>query len=177
MILENDNLSQILREDGTYDCSLIQQLFAYKLIRESVSPLGNVFCFEAPTIVGPIKLDSALVIAGEIPKIDTFAGACFQRLYASQVGTLITMFTNEECWLDQNCLFVNNFQASITMLNQIKNSVVFHTIIPIKHSTPDVTFYELHLTAEKMSEFKQNLVDCFRQLTESIFIETRRDNF
>jgi hypothetical protein len=177
MILQNDALAQILREDGTYDCSLIQQLFAYKLIRESVSPLGNVFCFEAPTIVGPIGLDSALVIAGEIPKIDTFGGACFQRLYASQIGTLITMFTGEDCWLDQNCLFVNNSQASITMLNQIKNSIVFHTIIPTKHSIMDVDFYKLQLTAEKMVEFKQNVVDCFRQLTENIFIETRRDNF
>lgn len=177
MILEKDNLTQILREDGTYDCSLLRQLFAYKLIRDSVSPLGDIFCFEAPTIVGPIGFDRALVIAVEMPRTDTFGGVCFQRLYASQIGTLISMYTNQECWLDQNCLFVNESQASITMINQIKNSIVFNTIIPIKHSLVDVNFYELTLAPEMLSEFMQRVVDCFRQLTENIFTETRRDNF
>lgn len=177
MILQKEELSQILREDGAYDCSLVRQLFAYKLIRDSVSPLGNVFCFEAPTIVGPLAFDSALVVAVEIPKIDAFGGVCFQRLYASQIGTLISMYTNQDCWLDQNCLFVNQDQASITILNQIKNSVVFNTIIPIKHSLDNVNFYQLMLVPEKMTDFKQNVVECFKQLTENIFIETRRDNF
>lgn len=177
MILEKDSLVPILREDGIYDCSLIRQLFAYKLVRDSVSPFGNVFCFESPTIIGPLALDNALVIAAELPKTDTFGGVCFQRLYASQLGTIISMYTNEECWLDQNCLFIKDMQASITMLNQIKNSVVFNTIIPIKHSLSNVNLYQLTLVPEKMLEFKQNVLDSFKQLTENIFIETCRDNF
>lgn len=177
MILDSDQILPILREDGAYDCSLIQQLFAYKLVRDAVSPLGNIFCFEIPTIIGPLAFDSALVLAAELPNTDAFGGACFQRLYASQIGTLISIHTNQDCWVDQNCLFVNELQASITLMNQIKNSVVFNTIIPIKHSLKDVNFHELCLSPEKMLEFKQNVVDCFKQLTENIFIETRRDNF
>ena len=177
MILQQDSLTQILREDGAYDCSLIRQLFAYKLLKNLVSPLGNVFCFEAPTIIGPLAFERALVIAAELPKTDTFGGACFQRLYASQIGTLITMHTEHECWLDQNCLFVNNQQASITLLNQIKGSVVFNTIIPIRHTLSNVDIYQLQLVPEKMADFKESVVDSFKQLTENLFIETSRDNF
>ena len=177
MILDQQQLAEILREDGAYDCSLIRQLFSYKILKDKVSPLGNAFCFEAPTVIGPLVLESALVIAAELPKTDTFGGACFQRLYASQIGTLISNYTSKDCWLDQNCLFIEDKQVSITIMNQIKNSVVFNTIFPIKYSIKDVNFFELNLNSQEMADLKQNLIGSFQYLTENLFIETCRDNF
>lgn len=177
MILNQQQLATFLREDGAYDCSLIKQLFSYKLIRDKVSPLGNIFCFESPTIIGPLIFQEALVIAVELPNVNTFGGACFQRLFASQLGTFVSMYTQKECWLDQNCLFIEEHQVSITVLNQIKNSVVFNIIFPIKHSLQDINIFRLNLDEDKMFEFKQNLIGSFHHLTESLFIETCRDNF
>lgn len=177
MILEPNQIIEILREDGVYDCSLLKQLFSYKILKEKVSPLGNLICFVSPTIVGPLFFESALVLAVELPKTDTFGGACFQRLFASQIGTLISMYTKRDCWLDQNCLFIEDKQVSITMLNQIKHSLVFNTIIPLKHSIQGVNIFELNLLTKEMAEFKENLVASFKYLTENIFIETCRDNF
>lgn len=177
MILEEDNLKLILREDGVYDCSLIKQLFSYNFLKEKTSPLGNIFCFEAPTAIGPLFFESALVVAAELPKVDSFGAACFQRLLASQIGTLISVNTKLDCWLDQNCLFIEDKQVSITLLNQIKNSVVFNTIFPLKHTIQGVNFFELQLSKEDMDAFKQSLIGAFYYLTENIFIETCRDNF
>lgn len=177
MILKQEQLSQILREDGIYECSLIKQLFSYKILNDKVSPLGNIFCFEAPTRLGPLFFESALVVAAELPKTDTFGGACFQRLLASQIGTFISGYTNTDCWLDQNCLFIEDRQVSITVLNQIKSSIVFNTIIPIKHSVQGVNFFELQLTSQQMSDFQENLIGAFHYLVENLFIETCRDNF
>lgn len=177
MTLEETHLTQILTEDGIYECSLVKQLFSYKFLNNNVSPLGNIFCFEAPTRIGPLFFEAALVLAGELPKTDTFGGACFQRLLATQIGTFISNYTKTDCWLDQNCLFIEDKQASITLLNQIKNSVVFNTFIPIKHSIQGVKIFELQLATEQMQEFKQNIIGSFQYLTENLFIETCRDNF
>ena len=177
MILEQNQLAQILREDGIYECSLIKQLFSYKILSDKVSPLGNIFCFEAPTLIGPLFFESTLIIAGELPKTDAFGGACFQRLLASQLGTFISNYVQQDCWLDQNCLFIEDRQVSLTLLNQIKNSVVFNTILPIKHSVQGVNFFELQLSSEQILEFKQNIIGSFHYLTETLFIETCRDNF
>lgn len=177
MILDSSHVASLLTEDGFYDCRLANQLFSYKLLRDKVSPLGDVFCFEAPTVIGPIALDDALVVAAELPRTEIFGGACFQRLYASQLGTLITLTTGKECWLDQNCLFVDNKQASIVMLNQIKSSVVFNIIFPIKITSCEVDFFNLCLNEDNMQHFKTNVISSFRHLTETLFIETCRDNF
>lgn len=177
MILQQDQLTQVLREDGIYECSLIKQLFSYKILNNNVSPLGNIFCFQAPVQLGPLFFESALVIAAELPKTDTFGGACFQRLLASQLGTFISNYVEADCWLDQNCLFIEDRQVSITILNQIKNSVVFNTVIPIKHSVQGVNFFELQLPNQQMLELQENLIGSFHYLTENLFIETCRDNF
>jgi hypothetical protein len=177
MILEQQHLTEILTESGSYDYSLIKQLFSYKLLQEKVSPLGNIFCFEAPTSLGPLYLESALIVAAELPKTDTFGAACFQRLLATQIGTFVSMQIKKDCWLDQNCLFVEDKQLSITVLNQIKNSVVFNIIIPIKHSIEAVNFFQLDLPAEELTQLKQNIIGSFHFLTENLFIETCRDNF
>ena len=56
-------------------------------------------------------------------------------------------------------------------------SVVFNIIFPIKHTVQGVNFFELDIAPEEMTEFKQNLIRSFEYLTESLFIETSRDNF
>lgn len=175
MILTTEQTAQIVDEEGFYDCRLLQQRFAYKIIGDRVSPIGNVFNFIAPIKIGPLKLSKALVLVGELPNTNLFGGACFNRLFCTQLGSLISVLSNKECYLNGDCLFVDDKQISFTLLNNIKDSLIFHTIIVIEseHSQIDV----LPLNEQQTAQFQSNLVECFDFLAKDIFVQTRRDNF
>ena len=169
--------TRLLTEEGVYDCCLVQQRFAYKLFRNSVSSLGDVVLFYAPTKIGPLVLEHALVVAAELPNTSMFGGVCFARLYAAQIGSVITSMTNHDCVADESCLFIDGKQASLSMINQVKDSTIIHLILPLKEGNTQESFYTLQLDEEKTLGLEISIIEAFRQLTRSIYIETRRDNF
>lgn len=169
--------TNLLTEDGLYDCCLAQQRFAYKLFHNSVSSSGDVVLFNAPTKIGPLVFKNALIVVAELPNTEVFGGACFARLYAAQIGSMLTAMTNKECVIDESCVFVDEKQASLSMINQVKDSIMLHLIFPLEEGNTDKTFHLLDLDPEKMLDLEISIVESFRQLTRSIFIETRRDNF
>lgn len=180
MILTNDQLllGKIVEEDGLYDCRLVMQQFSYRLLGEEVSPLGNIICFESPTAVGPLVMSNALVLAGELPNTSMFGAVCFQRLYATQLGSLFSLITGKEAYVDDSCIFTDGLQASVTLLNKVKDSVIFNIIFPIEMQTEGMdTFNMLALEEQHLADFKHNAIESFKHLTKSIFVETRRDNF
>jgi hypothetical protein len=177
MILTQEQITQLTDEEGVYDCRLVAQQFAYKLLKENVSPLGDVFCFASPTRIGPLGLEDAVVLVGEIPNTDMFGATCFLRLYSTQLGSLLSVLTGKESYVEDSSIFIENKQASLTFLNRIKDSVVFHIVFPTLCYTEGVDFYTLDLEGQIMTEFKANAIECFKHMVKSIFIETRRDNF
>lgn len=177
MILTKEQISSITDKEGVYECRLLMKQFAYGLIKEQVSPLGDVFCFNSPTRIGPLGMEEALVFAGELPNISMFGAVCFQRLYATQIGSLLSMMTGKEYFVDDSCLFVGDVQSSIMISNKVKDSVVFHMIFPVVMFAEQTRFAMLELEENLMAEFKYVALDAFRHMTQSIFIETRRDNF
>ena len=177
MILSKEQTAQLTDEEGVYDCKLVAQQFAYKLIRENVSPLGDVFCFTSPARIGPLGLEEAVILAGELPNTDMFGATCFLRLYSTQLGSLLSVLTGKESYVEDSCIFVEGKQSSLTILNKIKDSVVFHIVFPVLCYAEGVDLQTLDLETPTMNDFKVNAIECFKHMVKSIFIETRRDNF
>jgi hypothetical protein len=107
-----------------------------------------------------------------------FGGVCFQRLYASQLGTLYSLMIGMDCYIEDSCIFTaEGIQSSICILNQVKDSVIFNTIFPIEIANKEVVFSKFQLEDEKKEEFITTAIESFKYLTKSIFVETRRDSF
>lgn len=175
MTLTNEQVAQLSDEEGFYDCKLLQQRFAYKVIGDQVSPIGDIFNFIAPIKIGPLKLNKALVLVGELPNNNLFGAACFIRLFCTQLGSLITALSGKDSYLSGDCLFVDDKQISFTMLNEIKDSVIFHVIIMVESEHEQIS--SLPLNEEQTTQFQTNSTNCFNFLAKDIFVQTRRDNF
>lgn len=172
MILTQQQID-ILTSKQHYDCSLVKQKWSYTILKEDVSPLGNILTFETPINISKFCLDSSIVIAAELPNVNMFGGASFLRLYSTQLGSILSHMLNKDCYVDQSCVFIEEQQASISLLNHVKESILFHIIFSTcfhKH------VFELKMTQEEKTLFQEKAIDCFHHLVKSIFIETRRDN-
>jgi hypothetical protein len=179
MILSKSEID-VITENGIYRCGLLTQQFAYKLLGENVSPLGNVFCFKAPCVLGQLHIEDSLILVGELPNCNMFGASCFQRLYASQLGTFLSELLGKSFYIHENSIFVEEQQVSISILNQIKDSVVFHLFFPTVLSTnvaQQLNLFQLKMKEDIEAEFKDSCVNAFNYLTRSIFLESRRDNF
>lgn len=177
MILTSKQTQVVTNEEGVYECGLITQPFAYKLFFEQVSPLGDIVAFESPARIGPLGIEKALTFAIELPSIQSFGSICFLRLYAAQLGSLLSVITSKEYYVEDSSLFTDNNQASLTLSNQVKGHGLLNIVFPILTYSDSVSFDCLDLSEGLMSEFKNTAIESFRYLTNRIFIETRRDNF
>jgi hypothetical protein len=177
MELTKEQVSLILNEEGIYDCNLITRQFAYNFLRDQVSPLGDIFCFHAPLQVGPLNIEEAIVLTGELPSMSMFGAVCFQRLYATMIGSLLSVLTGKEYYVEDSCILSEGLQLSISIVNKVKDSVVFHMIFPIIMYKTFDKFGRIELDLQLTADFKHNAIESFKHLTKSIFVETRRDNF
>jgi hypothetical protein len=175
MILNEQQILAISDEEQIYQCGLINRRFAHLFFGEDISPFGNIIVFESKARIGPLYLKKALIIGGELPNTSMFGGVCFQRLYTTQLGSLLSVITGKDCFVDESCIFVDGVQASLSVTNKIKDSVVFHIIFPIDTELEE--FSKLSLKEEDMKAFKTNSIEAFKHLTKSVFLETQRDNF
>lgn len=177
MNLTKEQISSITNSEGVYECGLITQQFAYRLLKDEVSPLGDICCFNAPIQIGSLGIEEAIILIGELPNMNMYGAVCFQRLYATQLGSLLSMLTGKEYYVEDSCLLTDGLQVSISILNKVKDSVVFHMIFPtLMYNTLD-RFCRLELDAQLDADFKHNAIESFKYLNKSIFVETRRDNF
>jgi hypothetical protein len=176
MILNYEQIKAVTKE-GAYECLFSKQKFSTAFFEEP-SPLGSILVFESPLKIGPVTFDQSLIICGELPNTNIHSGVCFQRLYSAQLGSILSNLLEQQFYVNENCLFVEGKQASITVVNQLKSSIMFHVLIPITVSEKEGNqgLYEVKLEQEKLEEFKQHCVNCFHYLTKSLFLETQRDN-
>jgi hypothetical protein len=175
MILNEQEILGIVDEEQIYQCSLINRRFALSFFKEDISPFGNIVIFESKVKLGSMYLKKALIIGGELPNTNMFGGICLQRLYTTLLGSLLSVITGKECFVDESCVFVEGVQASISITNKIKDSVVFHIMFPIDTEVQELS--KLSLNEKDMQTFKTNCIESFKHLTKSIFLETQRDNF
>lgn len=175
MILNKEQIQSITNQ-GSYECLFTKQRFSLAL-SEDPSPLGSIIVFESPLTLGPVHFEHSIVVCGELPNINIFGAVCFQRLFSAQVGSMLSDLLDKPCYIKENCLFVEEKQTSITIVNEIKTSSMFHVFFPVTvGKETDHGLYEIKLSEEQLGQFKQHCVDCFHFFTKSLFLETQRDN-
>ncbi len=176
MILTPADTTALLGSSPTYNCELIKRRISYYFFGDKMSPTGNIVTFEAPTTIGSLSIEQALVIAGELPNSNIFGGICFQRLYSAQLGSIFAETFGTECYVDGSNIIVGDKQANVCIANRVKDSILFHSIFCIKSDIEN--FYNLSDSqTEKINVFKEKAVGCFYHLSHSIFVESQRDNF
>lgn len=175
MILNEQQIKLITSQEGIYGCGLVKHRFAHLFFGEDISPLGNIVVFESKAEFGQLLLEKALIVSGELPYTSMFGGVCFQRLYATQLGSLLSVIAGKDCFVDESCIFTNGEQACLSVTNQVKDSILFNMIFPIETSIDE--FSKLILDNKQMEAFKLNCIESFKHLIKSIFLESQRDNF
>jgi len=175
VILNDDQLKHITNE-GAYECLFSKRRFS-TVFFEDPSPLGSIIVFESPISIGPVKFENSLSICMELPNTNIFGGVCFQRLYSAQLGSILSNLSDKPYYVNENCLFVEDKQTSITIVNQLKSSIMIHVFLPITVTKEDSKgLFETKLPADKMEILKEHCVNSFHHLTRSLFLETQRDN-
>ena len=177
MILTPEQAKQLYPDTEAYECTLVRRRFGYAVFGDTASPIGNAVCFEAPTAVGPLKIEKALVVAAEIPNANIFGGVCFQRLYSTMLGSFLSVITGGEFYVDEGCLFRESKQMSVVVVSRVKDSVLFHVIIPLEFNGEETELSTLEIDEEHLNAFKNQAIEGFQHLIRSIYIETQRDNF
>lgn len=175
MFLDKNQSRILLNESGVYEGSLLTQQFAYKFYENQVSPIGNVISFSAPASIGPVNIEEAIIVAGELQHMNSFGTIAFQRLYATQLGSLLANWTEKDYYVQEGCLYCEDKQVSLTLANKVKDSGIFHMIFPI-------VMYQEHLNVhpivleEYLEPFVSEITNSFNYLVNSIFIGSCRDN-
>ena len=178
MILTDDvlkNFCDVVNNKSVYQCFLTKYKFGHALFKDKMSPLGNVITFTSPANIGPLGLNKALVVCGEIYNESLFGGVCFQRLFSAQIGSILTSLLKQDSYIDEGSIFIKDKQASITLINKLKEATGFHIIFSLD---PDFErLYDLStLSAEQVIQLQNSIIESFHYITKSIFIETQRDN-
>lgn len=177
MILNEEQTEQFLNGQQAYQCDLIRRRFAFELLQQNVSALGDVLIFEGPLKVGALELKNCLTICGELPNTNVFGGVCFQRLFSAQIGTSIAELLNTTCSVNENALFIDDKQTSLTIMNRLKDAFLFHIIIPLNNNKNDQLNTLVIKEKEKKEQLKLTIEQGFYFLTKSLFFETQRDTF
>jgi len=202
MIISRDELKQITSFDY-YQGNLIHEPFAYKVFREKTLPIGNIIAFRAPMKVetdGMIDLedvlahdfiysDDAISFCWEIPNLCPFGATSFQRLFNTQIANILYRYIQKPIEMDGDDILVHNEfegsdgtiqkkgKASVSITYSRNNTALGHTAINVKAGRTAPNFaYSTNLSEEQCNDFMKNVIDCFYQITDDIFLSTRKIN-
>lgn len=171
MILTFEETKKLLNNSEFYECELIKQRFAWDFFQEQLSPFGNILIFDYPTKIGKIDFKRSLNVCIELPNYNQIAGVCFERLFLTQIGSILADETQTDCFVNENTLIVNDKQASITLLNTLNNSVLLQITLPLKGIEENFHYFE-----NASSDMYEKIKNSFYFLTKSIFLESQYNN-
>lgn len=174
MILTNEQI-KFCQSNNEYTGAFLQQSFGYTFFQTNVSPVGNVVLFESCASMGRLKLPKSLFLCGELMNVSAFGAVCFCRLYLMQLGNLLSEITNKDWFLNSDCLFMEDKQACLSFVNQVKNTALFHIILPLEENS--IGLQPLTTTEDNLKNIKENSISIFNILLRDTYLQTRRDNF
>jgi hypothetical protein len=155
-----------------YDCKFVEKKFARAFFGDWISFLGNMIIFDSCVKIGNLHIQNCLCLVAELQHTNITSGIAIQRLYSTLLGSVITDYTQQDCFLNENVLFFNNKQLSIMILKPVRDSIIFHIFIPLSEEKDSKLSY-LKIEKEKLPEFKQRLHDGFYELLRSVFFESQ----
>jgi hypothetical protein len=174
MVLNTEQTKQLLNEETTYDCKFAKFRFGYEFFQQETSSFGSILCFEFPTQLGKFKFQNAINICIELPNYSSLATICFERLFLTQIGSILSNTLQTDCFVNENTLFIDEKQLCVTLIKDFNNSALLHITIPT------VTKYKQFSKIDKVDSATKNkimedIVNSFRFLTKSIFLESQRN--
>lgn len=177
MILEKLAVEQLLGKNH-YECELLKQQISYRILHHQTDPVGNIFCFETPLTIGSLICENSLVFAAELANMSMFSSICFQRLFAAELGSLLTHLTKQDHYTDGTSIFSTKSQIGIMLSNKVKETATFHVIFPLTLSADVKDSFGikcLDLQDEALNTFKVTACEIFNSTLHNIHLDSRRD--
>jgi hypothetical protein len=172
MILTPEETS-ILLSNKEYNGQLIEKQMGKRVFADTLSPLGNILCFQSPVNISGARISDALVFNAQLPFTNNFGGVCFQRLYTAQLGGILCEALDKNVTVDGYTLFLEENPVTITSQNKVQETFLFMIIIPL---VANEHLSHVELSEEQTEIVKRAFVNCFYSLTESIFEQIQNDN-
>lgn len=200
MIVTREELKQVSGVDY-YDGTVLHAPFAYKFFRNKTLPIGNIVLFRSPVKVettGMIDLEDVLAkdyiysndminMLWEIPNLDAFGAVAFQRLFNTQVANILHKYINKPIEVNGDDIMVhdefegsdkalhNVGKASVSIAYSRNNTAMSHTAINVDAGPSAPGFaYSTKMTDEQCEQFMKDVIDCFYEMVDSIFLATRK---
>lgn len=191
----------VLTENLTYNGDLIHARFAYKYLRDGVSPIGDIICFRGGMNVTTNLIDQedllnkdyiyssdAVNFVWEIPNMCPLGAVAFQRLFNTQVANLLSLiYIKKPIEVDGDDLMVHNAfigsdgqqhdkgKASVSITYTTNNVALGHTGINVDagRSAPGFA-YSTHLTDEQVVSFMLDVNNMFYSILSDMFVATTK---
>jgi hypothetical protein len=175
------------------DNSLLQKRFANKYLTDARTiRIGNIISFLTPvniTLENGIeyKSDESINFCLEIPDLSNYAGACFQRLFVTNVANILAVkyytadieITNSDIVIKKEHQNGGIHQMDgVVSLNSIRNingAILIYLGLynkAGKNSTPRA--FSLNLTPDICKKFMDTVNESFYNLANSIFLTTAK---
>ena len=199
--MEYTKLIRTTDEFPIYDGGLIHNRFAYKLLRDEVSPIGNIIAFRAPMKVegaGMIDLEDvlendyiyskdAINFCWEIPHLDPFGAVAFQRLLNTQIASVLFNIIQAPIEVSGDDIFIiesftdnegekqERGKCSVSITYSKDNVALGHTGINVYAGSKAPKFaYSTRMSDDQCQHFMKGVIDVFTKLVQSVFIATTK---
>ncbi len=172
-----------------YDGSQLQDRFAYKFFKEKVKRTGDILAFVAPMCVEAdfmvdhedlenkdfIYSKKSIQFLIELPDTDLFAAVCFQRLYNTQLASLLESMLGIPSHMKGDDIMFGKGKASVSIAKEANGASLIHTAINIDagERAPHHA-YSTHLNDDQAALFMQKAIDLFYTLSQDIFVATAK---
>jgi hypothetical protein len=192
MIITRQQLKEVSGSDY-YNGNVIHNIFAYKFLKKSVTPTGDIISFIAPMEVTDhlidledsmskdyIYSDMAMQFLIEIPNIDLYAAICFQRLFNAQLGSLLcSNYIDKPGYVDGDDIMIvdgeEHKKCSVSIAAQKNNCALIHTGINIQAGDKAPSFaYSTQLDEIKALTFLQQAENIFLNMSMDIHVAMRK---
>lgn len=183
-----------------YDGSIIHHRFAYRFFRDAVNPCGNIIAYVSPTTVTADQMvdledsimkdfiysDKMINFCFEIPLTNLFGGICFQRLFASIVGDLLSQQIKAPVEVEGDDIFVcKEFvgggitqlrgKSSVSIVCEKGGAILGHLGINIDAGSKAPVFaYSTNMNDDEAKEFMGKVCEAFYATTNSIFVASSK---
>lgn len=191
----------IITDIKNYDGKILHDRFAYKYFRKNTLPIGNIIAFRAPMLVEAegmidsedilsndyIYSDDAINFLWEIPNLDPFGAVAWQRLFNTQIATLLsTKYLKAPIEVDGDDLIVHkeHMQGGVTQMKgkcsvsitYSRNNVALgHTGINITAGKKAPAFaFSTNLSDVDATSLMKEMIEIFYKMNEDIFIATTK---
>ena len=189
----------IIKQD-IYDGALLHKRFAYRYFKDKVQPTGNIVAFRAKAEVTTNLIDLEDVIkqdfiysddmvhfCWEIPIVDFFGGVCFQRLFNTYIGDILSNtiqkaieLRGDDIYLAEpsenaHGIIIPQGKTSVSITHMCNGAMLGHTGINVKAGIKAPAHAaSTNMTEQQVHQLMQDVIGTFYATVNSIFIATTK---